>query len=80
MNIKILFAINMKGINNMTKEKEWVRIEDKNIVHIWVKDEYDDCENKNIRVEINPDWYQYNGTPLCSCGEDLVYSHTEVLV
>ena len=60
--------------------KIWTNIKDNEVKHIWVKDEDDICDWYAERVEINPDWYQENGTPICSCGIDLVYSHTEVFI
>jgi hypothetical protein len=32
-------------------------------------------------VDITPDWYQENGTPMCSgCDRDLNYMRTEVVL
>ena len=61
--------------------KKWTKIKDSKVIHIWVKAEDDECENDIKPTEVNPDWYQDNGTPICwSCGQDLVYSHTEVFI
>ena len=60
--------------------KNWTKIKDSEVINIWIKSEDDDCEYDIKQVEINPNWYQENGTPICSCGMDLVYSHTEVFI
>lgn len=39
---------------------------------VW-KSKYTDEE-----AYINPDWYEQNGTPMDSEGEDMEYSHTEI--
>ena len=50
-----------------------IRIEDNEIVCVWY------CECCDDVIEVNPDFYQDNGTPVCmECDEDMLYSHTEV--
>jgi hypothetical protein len=61
-------------------DKNFTKVKDIEVINIWIKSEDDDCEYNIEPVEINPDWYQENGTPICSCGQDLVYSHTEVFI
>jgi hypothetical protein len=56
--------------------KNWTKIEDGNVRHIWIKD--DACECDVRKVDVSPDWYQSNGTPICECGIDMEYSHTEI--
>ena len=56
----------------------WIRIKDAHISHVWKKAEDDDCDEGPETVEVGPDWYDGNGTPICWCGMDLVYSHTEI--
>lgn len=59
----------------------WKKIPDERVRSVWVKDERDDCGDGPDTVFINPDWYEENGTPICCwCGEDMVYSHTEIMV
>lgn len=60
--------------------KNWTTVKNSEIINIWIKSEDDDCEHDIKPVEINPDWYQHNGTPICPCGMDLVYSRTEVFI
>lgn len=59
-------------------EKEWKKVNDIDVQHVWVKDSEDDCGEGPNEVYVSPDWYQENGTPICYCGLDMVYSHTEV--
>jgi len=51
-----------------------VTIADNLIYHIWTCKE---CDNKE-EIEINPNWYKDNGTPLCECGCDMDYIRTEI--
>lgn len=76
------YKSNLKDIekNKYSKKTKWKKIKDNKIINIWVKAKDDDCKYDIKPVEINPDWYQDNGTPICSCGMDLVYSHTEVFI
>ena len=51
----------------------WKKISDDTIRHVWY------CEECEDEVNIKPDWYQNNGTPMCSdCDNDMIYSHTEI--
>lgn len=50
---------------------KWEEIEDCNVINVWV------CEECGLTAEINPDWYEDNGTPMC-CDDDMVYSHTVI--
>lgn len=56
----------------------WKIIQDEKVVHIWVNDLCEDCAV--LVISVHPDWYQENGTPQCECGEDLIYSHTQIQV
>jgi len=56
---------------------KWKKIDDNKVQHIW-KCEEDDCRMKGVTIIVSPDWYQENGTPLCECGEDCIYQHTEI--
>ena len=49
------------------------KISDGHVLNIWQCGECDEC------VEINPDYYQDNGTPMC-CDRDMGYVETVVLV
>ena len=60
--------------------KTWQKVKDKNIRHIWVSEEgcsVEDCGGP-VEITVSPNWYADNGTPCCPCGEDMVYSHTEI--
>ena len=51
----------------------WKKISDDTIRHVWY------CEECEDEVNIEPDWYQNNGTPMCGdCDDDMTYSHTEI--
>ena len=54
---------------------KWETIKDDKIRHIW------ECENNKCdSVYIEPSWYADNGTPICNCGDDMIYSHTEIKI
>ena len=66
-------------------EIKWTKIDDSKVRHIWVLDDGDQCLkeeelcNEDKTTAVSPDWYAENGTPICpGCGEDMVYSHTEI--
>lgn len=61
-----------------TKEPKWRKIADNKVLHIWKKENDHTCHSPK-EVTVSPNWYQDNGTPICGCGEDMVYSHTEIL-
>lgn len=61
-------------------QDKWKRIEDNLIQHVWKKADDDDCEDCHGTVVVPPGWYEDNGTPTCGCGQDMVYSHTEILI
>ena len=51
----------------------WVTIDDTNIRHVWRCAE---CEDE---VNIEPWYYQQNGTPMCKdCDQDMAYLSTEM--
>ena len=52
-------------------------IEDSDVRSIW-KCEESECDSEEKEVVLDPTYYQDNGTPTCECGEDMIYSHTEV--
>jgi hypothetical protein len=72
----------------------WLKIPDERIRHVWVRSPDDSCREvydadgywigyreENIESDIqhvSPESYADVGTPICECGEDMVYSHTEV--
>ncbi len=58
----------------------FVKIDDKKILHCWRCSDPEGCDAKpeNKEVFITPTFYQQNGTPVCECGCDMTYSHTEV--
>jgi hypothetical protein len=49
-------------------------IDDEKVIMIWV------CPNCDDKAEINPTFYQDNGTPMCvdGCDTDMVYLKTEI--
>ena len=58
----------------------WKKIEDAKVRHTWVSNP-DCCEcevNDTEPVLISPTFYQDNGEPICMCGTDMIYSHTEI--
>ena len=61
------------------KKYDWKKIPDAHVQHVWKKAEDDDCGEGPKTVVVPPSWYEENGTPTCFCGEDMVYSHTEIL-
>jgi hypothetical protein len=63
----------------MMKKPVWRKIPDSIVQHVWKKAADDDCGEGPKTVVVPPGWYEENGTPICFCGEDLVYSHTEIL-
>ena len=51
------------------------QFKDSDVINIWT------CCDCNETVEITPDFYQENGTPICiECDTDMNYSHTEINV
>lgn len=53
--------------------QKWDVIPDDKVRHVWY------CEECEDEVNIEPDWYQNNGTPMCAdCDDDMIYSHTEI--
>ena len=47
----------------------WRPIKDELILHRW--------QCRCTTVELGPDWYQDNGTPVCAnCGDDMFYVET----
>jgi len=60
----------------MSKE-QWVTVANQNIRHLWACNNQE-CDQGNPSVYISPTFYENNGTPVCDCDEDMVYSRTEV--
>ena len=58
--------------------KNWTKVEDNKVLAVWVPTCDGNCEQEP--VEISPDFYEENGTPICMCGCDMRYSHTIVEV
>ena len=51
----------------------WKIIDDTNIRHVWR------CAECTDEINIEPWWYQDNGTPVCAdCDEDMQYLSTEM--
>jgi hypothetical protein len=59
-------------------EAIWKEIKDDCVRTVWKKAEDDDCECELEKIIVSVTFFQDNGTPLCDCGEDLEYSHTEI--
>ena len=50
----------------------FTKIPDDHIKNFWI------CQDCSTEVEIMPDWYEQNGTPVCGgCDIDMEYSHSE---
>lgn len=64
---------------NESNKSDWMKIPDNHIRHIWKKADSDDCEEGPSVVAVSPAWYEENGTPICCCGEDMVYDCTEIV-
>ena len=48
-------------------------IKDDCIFHVWK------CNECATKVEVTPDFYEENGTPVCvDCGNDMAYCRTEI--
>lgn len=61
-----------KNIKPKTSVK-WTVVPDNNINCIW------ECAECKSKAEVTPDWYQNNGTPVCSdCDCDMEYLRTEI--
>ena len=58
----------------------WKKIPDNCVQHVWKKAKHAFCGEGPKTVVVSPGWYEENGTPICFCGEDMVYSHTEILL
>jgi hypothetical protein len=57
------------------RKRSWQKVKDSQVRMIWL------CSNAACKPSIVlPDFYQQNGTPVCECGDDMKYSHTEVKV
>jgi hypothetical protein len=56
----------------MSNKQTWTEVPDEAVRHIW-KD-----EETGEEIEISPDWYQNNGTPITEYGDDMVYVRTEI--
>jgi hypothetical protein len=49
------------------------KINDNKVFNIWT------CLDCSDDAEVTPDWYQDNGTPVCSfCDRDMEYVRTEI--
>jgi hypothetical protein len=48
-------------------------IKDDCIFHVWK------CNECDTKVEVTPDFYEENGTPVClDCSDDMTYCRTEI--
>ncbi len=54
------------------------KVEDSKIFHYWKKAKLDDCDSTVVEAVVHPDFYEENGTPICECGMDFEYDHTEI--
>ncbi len=74
VNFKIgdVFAPMEKKPKKTNKKVVFARIPNKDVIHCW-KSEHD----RKQRVEIHPDWYEKNGTPVDDC-DDMKYVKTMV--
>ena len=61
------------------KRNAWFVVKDADILNVW------ECHNEDCnappaqrRAEVEPTFYEENGTPLCECGTDMSYVHTLV--
>ena len=55
----------------------WKTIPDADVRHI-CQCEDEKCDCGRPCVEISPTFYTENGTPMCECGDDMVYVRTEI--
>ena len=53
-------------------------IEDNKVIHIWRGTRDDDFATQ-YEIEISPDWYENNGTPMDEIGDDMKYIRTEII-
>ena len=52
---------------------KWTVIDDTKLRHVWR------CADCGVQSEVEPWWYQNNGTPVCDdCGDDMAYLSTEM--
>jgi hypothetical protein len=59
------------------KTEKWKTLSNAEIQHTW-KCPGKTC--KKVKVQVSPDWYEINGTPICpNCGDDLEYKYTEIM-
>lgn len=54
--------------------KKWIEVPNSIIRSRWYSPETSE------EAYITPDWYEQNGTPIDSNGNDMEYAHTEILV
>lgn len=60
---------------NLHKEKpnKMTKLKDEDVISVWK------CEECGKEAEIHPDWYEQNGTPMCTdCDCDMAYSATYI--
>ena len=54
---------------------QWMEVPDSRVKHVWR------CEDCQLKQSVPPDWYEQNGTVVCSgCDRDMVYVQTLVKV
>ena len=59
--------------------KVWTKIDDADVQGVW-KCENDNCDFLNVPQIVAHNALNDGGIPICSCcGDDLEYSHTEIL-
>jgi len=59
------------------KKKTARRISESKVYLVWKRSQECICEDEEV-IRIHPEWLQDNGTPMCNCGNDYVYTHTEI--
>jgi len=66
------------------KKASKIVVPDNQIFMVWACDAShsdEDTEHsgdENGEISVSPDFFEENGTPMCMCGEDMIYLRTEV--
>ena len=65
--------------NKRIKKNKWVTIPNSKVQMIWVCNSHERHVYPREEAAIPPDWYEVNGTPVCSeCDRDMIYVRTEI--
>jgi hypothetical protein len=64
----------------MKRQPKYDIVPDNQVYSVW-QCGWEDCDfiGGDRCVEISPDFYEQNGTPVCGCGADMEYMHTYVV-